>query len=234
METVEVQEITIIVIKAIIAIAMGVFAGNSLVFVFNHVPATWLCEYNEQPAEELKEKGKQRIKSVPWKYALSAFFSAAGLYVITLGGHNIEYILPVIISMWLLMMIAFADAKYMIIPDQFVIFLILISAGFIPFGSTLKDMLLGAAIGAGIMFVTGLMGRFIVKKEALGFGDVKLMVAIGMLSGFYGCIGIMAAASIAAGIWFMVGMARGNVKKGDMKPLGPFLAGAAMLYLLVF
>lgn len=228
------KDIVDIGIAAAAAIVLAVIEGNGLVYVFNRLPAKWLCDYGEEPSEQLLDTSRQRIKSHPWKPMLTALFFAVNLYIGALSGHDVAYMLPVTVCIWLLLMIAAADGKYSIIPDQLLVFLMLMSAAFVPFGAELRPMLAGAGVGAGLMLAVAVAGYFVSGRESLGFGDVKLMAAVGLISGFYGCILIMAAGSLAAGLWFMSGMLRGKLKSGDMKPLGPFLAGAAIFYLLVF
>ena len=212
---------------------VGVVAGCGAVYILNHIPAAWLCDYGQEPTGVLAEPGAQRISGMPWKLVFSGFFAVCGAYIVTLGGRGMAYAVPLLVCVWLLLMIAVADGKFMVIPDQFVVFLVLMSAAFLPFGARLLDMLKGAAVGAGLMLVVAIVGWLISGREALGFGDVKLMFAIGLCAGFNGTVAIMAAGSVLAGIWFAVGLLTRRLQKTDMLPLGPFLAGAAMAWLVL-
>lgn len=42
----------------------------------------------------------------------------------------------------------------------------------------------GAAVGGGLIFAMGAIGKIVFKKEAMGFGDVKLMAMIGSVVGW--------------------------------------------------
>ena len=83
------------------------------------------------------------------------------------------------------------------------------------------------------MLAVALIGRLIFRQEALGFGDVKLMAAIGLTAGLYGTACILVVTSILSAAYFAFGMIRGTIKKGDFKPLGPFIAVSCGLYLVV-
>ena len=46
----------ILIIKCLAAILAGIFEGNGAVYIFNHIPAEWLCEYGEKPGDELLDR----------------------------------------------------------------------------------------------------------------------------------------------------------------------------------
>ena len=46
------------------------------------------------------------------------------------------------------------------------------------------DMLLGMVVGAGLFLIIALIGGLMYGKEAMGFGDVKLMGALGLFLGW--------------------------------------------------
>ena len=64
--------------------------------------------------------------------------------------------------------------------------------------------LLGAAIGGGGMILIDLIGMLVYKKTGMGFGDVKLFGAIGLLTGFPGTLYAYAIAFVSALICFCV------------------------------
>ena len=41
------------------------------------------------------------------------------------------------------------------------------------------DALIGACVGAGAISIIGWLGEVVLKKEAMGFGDVTLMAVVG-------------------------------------------------------
>ncbi|MCL2437435.1 MAG: A24 family peptidase [Clostridiales bacterium] len=212
-----------------LSIIVGILAGNSAVVVFNRMPAHWLCDYKEEPSEELKQNDRQRIKSHPWKMAFSALFA---LCAINMALYDWQYAIAAIISIWALLIIAIADKKYMIIPDQFVLLLAITAVGYVPYHSSFLSPLWGALIGGGCMLLIGIAGKLLFKKEALGFGDVKLFAAIGFITGPFGIAIILVACSFLSCLDFAVLMIRKKVKRTDMMPLAPYAAFSTTFYLV--
>ncbi|MEK6715703.1 MAG: prepilin peptidase [Candidatus Omnitrophota bacterium] len=139
----------------------------------------------------------------------------------------------------LLLIAAFVDMKYRIIPDE-------VSLGGIILGLALSFIfpqiqnvnshfsglllsVIGALIGAAITYLTGLLGSFLFKKEAMGFGDVKLMAAVGAFLGWaLALIAFFTAPffGLIYGIFILV------KKKSHLVPYGPFLSLGAVIALL--
>ena len=216
------------ILGVILAVVLGVLGGNGAVYAFNHMPAQWLCDYGEVPEEDKLQR--QRINSRPWKALFSVLLVVGG---VRLAAEDIFFALPVMAAIWLLIIISIADAKYMIIPDQAVIALAVCSVGFVNYHSNPLDMLYGALCGGGVMLLMALCGRLISGKEAMGFGDVKLMVALGFIAGFRGIVIIIIGMSVISAMAFLVLIAMKKIKRTDSRPLGPYISAAAAIYMLV-
>lgn len=215
-----------ILIKIIFAIAAGLFAGFSAVYAFNRVPAKWLCDYNQEPDREM---WGERIKPRPWTLVFLLVFTAAALKLLEQG---FLYATPGIVTLWLLLLIGMADGKYMIIPDQFVVALAVTAFGFIPFHSSYQSQLAGALVGGGSILLMGIFGKLLFRKDAMGFGDVKLFAAIGLMFGWKGVVIIFILTVFSSAFVFAVGLLAGKIKKNEAKPLGPFIAASASVYVL--
>jgi leader peptidase (prepilin peptidase) / N-methyltransferase len=77
------------------------------------------------------------------------------------------------------------DFRHFLIPDALTYpgILLGLGIGFLPGGSTPLESLLGAG-GAGLfLWLIGFTASFLLKKEAMGFGDVKLIAMCGALFG---------------------------------------------------
>ena len=91
---------------------------------------------------------------------------------------------------------------------------------------------LAAALGVGLaLLLLGAAGSVIYKTDALGLGDVKLGVLVGLLLGPFTTVealllGFFAAGVVAIGIALIQRSLTGNIA------LGPFLAGGALVGLL--
>mgnify|MGYP003589018438 CR=1 FL=1 len=213
-----------------------------------------------QKPRQLCPPGEKRLKENPWRWVYAVGFIclllrlslveySSGFLDVSaeLSLQSIQIAFAGLIVCWLLLIIALADLKYMIIPDQFVLLLALSAVGFAPLfekGWTAADgrvymagiwqPLIGMAIGGGFMLLCFLAGKLIFKQDAFGFGDVKLCAAIGLVLGINGTVAAVAAAVMISGFAAAAGLAAGKYKKYDQKPLGPYLCGCAMAYILVF
>ena len=83
------------------------------------------------------------------------------------------------------------------------------------------------------MLIVASVGYFISHRESLGFGDVKLMAAIGMVTGLYPCLGIMVLAAIVSAMGFLTGIVRKRIKLTDSVALGPYLAACTIANLVL-
>lgn len=63
----------------------------------------------------------------------------------------------------------------------------------------------------------------ILKKEALGFGDVKLVAACGLLLGIYNLFIAILVSSIIASVVLLIVRKKKNDKKDTEYPFAPFL-----------
>lgn len=138
---------------------------------------------------------------------------------------------------WLLLAIvpiSAVDFQFHLIPDSMSIggIVVGILLSFIPGGITPFASLYGAIIAGGGLFLLGFVASKIFKKEAMGFGDVKLMAGYGALMGLMGAAETLFFAAIF-GLLVMVPL-RFIRKKVDNPefapgeiPFGPFLALAA-------
>jgi leader peptidase (prepilin peptidase)/N-methyltransferase len=91
------------------------------------------------------------------------------------------------------------------------------------------DMLLGMLAGAGIFLIITLIGGLIAGKEAMGFGDVKLMGALGLYFGLSGIIVISLIAFLLGAIISIILIATKKKKTDEYIPFGPFIVMAAMI-----
>ena len=138
-----------------------------------------------------------------------------------------------------LIAVTFIDLKHFIIPNEISIPGIFIGLGVsalfppmqaVPFhgpGTRMGALIssaLGAVAGGGIIYLVGVAGKLALKKEAMGFGDVKLMAMVGAFIGWR-----LVLLSIFLGSLFgsVIGIILILLKKAEMQtrvPFGPYLA----------
>jgi leader peptidase (prepilin peptidase)/N-methyltransferase len=133
-----------------------------------------------------------------------------------------------------LLALAFIDAHTMLLPDALTLPLLwlglLVNLGhrFAP----LHDAVLGAALGYAALWSIFWIFKLASGKEGLGYGDFKLMAALGAWLGWQALPFMLLSASAlgaAAGIALVLA---GRHERGQAIPFGPYLAIAGMLALL--
>ncbi|MEF2931308.1 MAG: A24 family peptidase [Clostridia bacterium] len=95
------------------------------------------------------------------------------------------------------------------------------------------DMLLGMIAGAGIFLFITLVGGLIAGKEAMGFGDVKLMGGLGLFFGWRTIIIISLIAFLLGAIVGITLMLRKKKKSDEYIPFGPFIVISAVIAMFV-
>jgi len=95
---------------------------------------------------------------------------------------------------------------------------------------SLKDSLLGAILGGGILLLVGIFGKIIFKKPAMGGGDVKLAAMIGVFLGWQQILLVLFLSFlIGAVIGTTVELIKGTLSKRRQIPFGPYIALSGIL-----
>ena len=95
--------------------------------------------------------------------------------------------------------------------------------------------MLGAFVGSGLILWVALVAETILRKEAMGFGDVKLMGAIGAFCGWQGAVFAFFGGAVIGCLLLLVCWPfmrkRSEDGEGNRIPFGPALAAGGVLYL---
>ncbi|HEY5412321.1 MAG TPA: A24 family peptidase [Caulobacteraceae bacterium] len=121
---------------------------------------------------------------------------------------------------------ALIDLRYLVIPDLHVVMLGVVAlAG--PLSLAWTEAGVGALIGGGLLFAVRALFRWRTGRDALGLGDIKLMLALGALCGPEAVLWSIVAAS-ALGIG--VGLVRNRLRLlgASVLPFGALAAGPAL------
>jgi len=95
------------------------------------------------------------------------------------------------------------------------------------------DMFLGLLAGGGIFLLLTLVGGLLAGKEAMGFGDVKLMCGIGLIFGLGGTIVTTMLSFLIGAIVSIVLLATKKKKSDEYIPFGPFIVVASFVSIFV-
>ncbi len=95
------------------------------------------------------------------------------------------------------------------------------------------NMLLGMLAGGGIFLAITLLGGLFYGKEAMGFGDVKLMGALGLYFGLSNIIIITLVSFLIGAILSIVLLATKIKKSDEYIPFGPFIVIATFISMYI-
>ena len=87
--------------------------------------------------------------------------------------------------------------------------------------------------GAGLFLIIALIGGLMYGKEAMGFGDVKLMGALGLFLGWRLTIMVTLIAFLLGAIVGVFLIIKNRKKGMDYIPFGPFIVIATLIGLFV-
>lgn len=128
--------------------------------------------------------------------------------------------------------VSYIDADFHIIPNRivypaFVIAAVLLGvAGRDP--SAWLTMLVGVALGAGLLFIIFLLAPLVFKKQGMGFGDVKLGAVLGVYLGAPVVLTLFLA-SIIGTFYGAIMIASKKLKWQEHFAFGPCLCVAALI-----
>lgn len=181
---------------------------------------------------------KDYIKNTNTDYIMMMIISV--LYIFLLLAIGIEDKLKLIQFLLLTPMLVSAfciDYKLQIIPNRLTLtmFETGIVFSFLRGLNNLNvavEMWLGMILGAGIFIILTFLGNIVFKKETMGFGDVKLMGALGLFFGWRNIIAITILSFFIAAIFSLVLIIKNKIKKQDISefiPFGPFIVLATFI-----
>lgn len=214
---------------------LGLFIGQFVDWCNNRLP-----EYKKVFS---KEFFSIYLKNTKPKYILA--FATAIIYIMLLyfigWQSNIIYKLDLIKYMILTPMIISAlmiDYKLQIIPNRlnltiFEVGLLFTFIQGIYNPSLAINLLLGGIVGAGIFLIITLIGGAIAGKEAMGFGDVKLMGALGLFFGMLNIVAISLIAFLLAAVISIILIVTKIKGTNEYIPFGPFIVIASFIVMIV-
>ena len=130
------------------------------------------------------------------------------------------------------------DYKYQIIPNRlnltmFEIGLIITFLYGLSNVAISINMALGMLVGGGIFLLITLIGGAIYGKEAMCFGDVKLMGALGLYFGLSNIVAVTLLSFLLAAVISIILLATKIRKVDEYIPFGPFIVIGAFICMFV-
>jgi leader peptidase (prepilin peptidase)/N-methyltransferase len=140
----------------------------------------------------------------------------------------------VVVATWLLIAMTFIDLDTMLLPDQLTLSLLWLGL-LLSIGSPLvssQDALIGAAVGYLSLWSLYWAFKLITGKEGMGYGDFKLLAAIGAWVGWQHLPVVILLSSFVGAIVGVTLLTIQGKDKSQPIPFGPYLAAAGWLTLL--
>lgn len=138
---------------------------------------------------------------------------------------------------WFLLALSLIDLDHHLLPDDLTLPLLwlglLVSAFNLGLpGVSLFDAVIGAA--AGYMTLWSLFWAFLLVtgKEGLGYGDFKLLAALGAWLGWQAILPVLLLSSLAGAATGLILIVFGGRERSEPLPFGPFLAAAGFVMLI--
>ena len=218
-----------------VASIIGLFVGQMVDWANKRLP-----EYKKVISKDIITEYKMNFKLNYILMILTAGIYVSLIYVYGIKDTliaNLDLIKYIIITPMLLSAFII-DYKSQIIPNRLnlTMFEIGIVLAFIYGLSNIAitiNMLLGMLTGGGIFLLITLLGGLFYGKEAMGFGDVKLMAALGLFFGFPNII-IITLVSFLIGAILSIILLLTKLKKSDEYiPFGPFIVIATFISMYI-
>ena len=165
----------------------------------------------------------------------------AGLFLVMYFqfGMTLEF-LHALFFVSILIPIFVIDAQHLIIPNAISLTGLILGLGIVCAIAYqgkdidyLKMRLIGFVAGGLVLWIIAFIGSAIMRKKAMGGGDVKLMAIIGLFLGAWPALPLVIALSAFTGA--VIGtllIATGRKSRESPIPYGPFIAVAAVVVLL--
>lgn len=145
------------------------------------------------------------------------------------------YSVGVAIACSALICIFFIDLDHMLIYNRFILIVAVVGVVVMFLDGYTKptDHVIGALVGGGVFALLYFGAIRVLKREAMGFADVKLTAAIGLLLGWQRLLFAILLSSVVGSIVLVL---LNRIKKRERTteyPFGPFLVGGALVALFV-
>ena len=188
----------------------------------------------------LRARCRHCHKPIHWRYPVVE--AASGLLTVAVLQRFSDT--PVVgfiylIFVWGLLVSSFIDLEHQIIPDEIslggLVVGLLASTAYPPLHGmsspwqSLWYSAMGAVAGGGSIYLIGLLGNFIFRRESMGGGDVKLLAMVGSILGWKLTL---LAFFIAPFFGSVVGIILKVREGAEIIPYGPFLSLGSIVALL--
>lgn len=139
-----------------------------------------------------------------------------------------------ILVTWFFVAMTMIDFDHQLLPDSLTLPLVWIGllASLLPVFADVRTAVIGAAAGYLILWAVFHLFRLVTGKEGMGYGDFKLLAAIGALLGWQALPMVILLSSLVGAVVGIGLIAVTGRDKSIPIPFGPFLAAAGWIAML--
>ena len=144
--------------------------------------------------------------------------------------------LALLVFTWCLIVLTLIDFDHQLLPDSITLPLLwlglLVNAIDLGFDVPLQDAVIGAIAGYLVLWFVYWGFKLLTGKEGMGYGDFKLLSALGAWMGWQSILPIIILSSLVGAVIGIIAIAVLKRDKSAPMPFGPFLAGAGFIMLI--
>lgn len=148
-------------------------------------------------------------------------------------GPTPQALLGIVVT-WFFVSMSMIDIDHQLLPDSMTLPLMWIGllAALVPVFSDLQSAVIGAALGYLVLWSVYQLFKLATGKEGMGFGDFKLLAAIGALLGWQALPVVILLSSLVGAVIGLLLIAVTGRDKNIPIPFGPYLAAAGWIAML--
>lgn len=212
-------------------------APPDLVFKGSHCPH---CKHELSPLDNIPLlsflilRGRCRYckTAISWLYPMveliTAMFSAVVAWKFGFGWQ----LLAGLAFTWILIAASGIDARTQLLPDQLTLPLLWLGLliSLLPIFVAPAEAILGAIIGWLSLWSVFWLFKLMTGKEGMGYGDFKLLAALGAWMGAAALLPIILLSSLIGAIVGSIALAAKGKDRSTPIPFGPFIAAAGWVW----
>lgn len=191
-----------------------------LLKLFNWIPLSWFCDYGES-VQDIQGK---KVVTLHWILPVAIFLTAISYALF--NQYPLVKAIPLLAAACVLCQIVFSDILYRIVPDQHIVFLFMLGIPFVflDFAHGLCSQLISGLIGGSLYLFVVIIGLLFKTQESIGFGDIKLMAALGFLTSVPDILSIFVLTTLFSTIFLLFGLLFRKISLRTYLPLAPFIS----------
>lgn len=172
---------------------------------------------------------------ISWRYPLVELLS--GILFVAAGYifSDVWTIFASLIFIAALLSLMLIDLDTFLLPDELTLPLLWLGLLFNlqgMFSASLINSVIGAVVGYLSLWSLYWIFKLLTKREGMGYGDFKLLAALGAWLGWQNLVSVLLVSSCLGILYALVLRFSGRLDRGNPIPFGPFLGGAGIVTLL--